>query len=112
MGEEEHFVSAKDDNYTVEKEDMEIKDKEGDVERTKKSLSFLEVVLRKKLPFVRGEVVDEWQKNGKTYIAFSDKLMGDVGRKAIFMPTPGQLPFAPTGGTLPISITPCNVTSQ
>lgn len=42
-------------------------------------------------------------KKGKDYVSFDDKLKGAVGKKAVFMATPGLLPFAPTRGTPPVS---------
>ncbi|KAL1815580.1 hypothetical protein ACET3Z_018154 [Daucus carota] len=35
-----------------------------------------------------------------------DKLRGDLGFKAVFMPTPRQLPFRATGGIPPVSTPP------
>lgn len=99
---------ADDEDVEGQEEDVEDegREEEGEEEKGKGAMSFLKMVPRKKMPFVRGEEVDEWDKSGKDYVDFSDKLRGAVGYKAVFMPTPGLLPFAPPRYTPPASTPP------
>ncbi|XP_074338078.1 uncharacterized protein LOC141675268 [Apium graveolens] len=67
----------------------------------KKSLK----VPKKKLPFVKeagGDVV----KKGKDPTPFQENLLGPVGYKAVFMPTPGFVPFLPPRSTPEASTPP------
>lgn len=98
-------------------ENLEVgKDKGGEPEKTKHPLPFLSQVPRKKMPWVRGEETEEWVKSGNNYATISNKLRGSIGRKAVFMPTPGHQPFAPprgtTRGTPPASTPPGSAPSQ
>ncbi|KAL1823694.1 hypothetical protein ACET3Z_010472 [Daucus carota] len=68
-------------------------------------LAFFKNFPRNKMPLLAGQTED-WQESGRNYVAFQEKLRGDLGFKAVFMPTPGQLPFRATGGTPPVSTPP------
>ncbi|KAL1831585.1 hypothetical protein ACET3Z_001236 [Daucus carota] len=63
------------------------------------------------MPLIQGQTED-WQESGRDYAAFQQKLRGDIGFKAVFMPTPGQLPFRATGGTPPVSTPPVPTTQS
>ncbi|XP_074323846.1 uncharacterized protein LOC141660755 [Apium graveolens] len=69
-------------------------------------LAFFKKVPRKKMPLVKGKGADEWEVSGKDYAQFSEKLRGPVGTKAVFMPTPGLVPFRPPRCTPPANIPP------
>ncbi|WOH01827.1 hypothetical protein DCAR_0521212 [Daucus carota subsp. sativus] len=74
-------------------------------------LAFFKNFPRKKMPLIQGQTED-WQESGRDYAAFQQKLRGDIGFKAVFMPTPGQLPFRATGGTPPVSTPPVPTTQS
>ncbi|KAL8132032.1 hypothetical protein AgCh_007790 [Apium graveolens] len=54
--------------------------------------SQLLLVPKKKLPFIN-EAGDDVVKKGKDPTHFQENLLGLVGYKAVFMPTPGFVPF-------------------
>ncbi|KAL1802959.1 hypothetical protein DCAR_0934611 [Daucus carota subsp. sativus] len=76
-------------------------------------LPFFHRIPKKKMPLLRGEDTDEWEKSGKSYAEFREKLRGPTGYKAVFMPTPGHRKFQPPlsqqGGTPLVSTPPLNL---
>lgn len=76
-------------------------------------LSFFTKIPKKKMPLMRGQETDEWEKSGKNYADFQEQLRGPTGYKAVFMPTPGhrrfQPPLSQQGGTPPVSTPPVNL---
>ena len=95
----------------VEKEiaENEMAEKEsevmGEIVEKEDPLSFLKTVPRKKFQFQRGEETNEWENMGRDYVGFQQQLRGPTGYKAVFMPTPGMVPFLPPRGT-PSASTP------
>lgn len=70
----------------------------AEVEGRKAPLAFLDCIPRKKLPVLR-EDTDEWDKAGKNYALFQDKLRGPIGNKAVFRPAAALSPFMPPKST-------------
>lgn len=64
--------------------------------------AFLTKVPRKKMVADAG-ATDEWEKSGKNYPQFQERLRGPMGYKAIFMPTPGLAKYMAPGNTPPPS---------
>ncbi|KAL8156941.1 hypothetical protein AgCh_001882 [Apium graveolens] len=62
-------------------------------------------VLKKKLPFVN-EAGDNVVKKGKDPTHFQENLLGPIGYKAVFMPTPGFVSFLPPRNTPEASTPP------
>lgn len=90
----------------VNEERAQKRDEETTTAKIKKHVPLK--VPRKHMPFAN-EAEDVWEKTGKDPVAFQEKLRGPLGYQAVFMPTPGLVPFYPLRGTPPASTPPNQV---